>query len=1606
MFNLLILISNLFCPWLIGIASLQAMDNPEVHDLRQGQGPEYIEKIEPFVAGTSKLKYTFCYQPQQASLQKDSSQQGEPPPTPYVIQDGLVAKVTTEEPESRKQSGSSSSDNWGQVLYPSQWPHRVHGHLMMRFEKEAITVGSGILVGPNHVLTAGHNLYYKGQWAKEIWFTPGRKGNDFPFGYSKGCLLLCPHQWLDPKSRNKKDDYDLGMVILDRALGNEAGWSGLLYAPDTYFDHWEIIVTGYPGEKGSKDYYSTEMWEGKDATQGTVFNPETITYGITTSFGQSGGAIWRQWPSPPNSDQTSIFTIGIHTEGGSSGKNKGVRLTKEKFEWIIHWIKTYHLKDSVKYSIPSPTLPPLTKVKRTADEWWNQGNTFFQRSNYEEAFTCFYNAMITAGDLVPDHMLLSLADCYSQGKGTRQNYLEAFNLHMQTENPRKSPETLFLIGKCYLEGLDIPKYITAGLYFLTQAAEKGNREAVKELYHFYSDPGKTRDLKKAEQYHKQAQNLGIEISSFPLSLLNSNVRRWKKVVDEEPLHNLYYNAPAVEGLIDSYPEGSDKSYLTLLWELLNSSNQVTISSAHKSVISGMGGIGKTSLAARYAHEALANKAYKLIYWLGSETDDRLKEGYRNLLGLFNVTVKETDPFGKLLMLLNNNLPKPWLLIYDNVRDSRFLDNKTLTNGHILITSRCQEGWGHEILPLDVFSPKNAVEYLFESINPSTHQIERNKETEQVAEQTAEELGRLPLALSHAISYINFKRQSDQGYGFGNYLEDFKNVSLALLRSNWRYLGKNITLDYGYLIKNTITMAQGLISPWATELLTYFSYLDPDTILKEAFFPRIPEEKEPKEERLKHLSVMKEIEEIADPFSELVIFSLIKNNGFSFSIHRLVQLVQRADQESAENIRDLPPLLEGLVSRFSFFWQNLSQGFQGAYSLSQLHQKNSIMLSHLARIEDHLKRLSVMEKIKGKILLLESQTQNLQGLYRKTHALLRNKVFEQREKETALLKEIVHKEIREAGIKLTMEECQDLLSLYPQTYLSHQEIIENARTLETIPPLQRQDFVSIFKQLPLKKREKYRHSGIMAKFATIDAKDWEEVMKIAQHLFAQKIGMCDSDSLIKQIKSVADLEEGKDPTKVPKFNRIIEFLTTLDTARRERWLARAQKVFTEEIDTDSGIEIVKRVSCLEAGNWDRYKNLGHLIQRVDGENWDRFKRLIKEVKAKQKVDKKYQIDEEKYEEIRKALAKIDIQHWEKLIQFLEVITEKGREQSSSGNCKKLHYILRWRYKHSLFHKFLENLEHEQKEEITMNKIKDWDNTGYFYAAALEGNLIKAARSLAMSSLALDEILNEFEKELGNSLLIRTPRKLVLTNRGEKMFCHARIIALGEENIANLLMLEENELPKQITLALPSGFTSTSLFTKLRDIFKSYPDLQITLVRSDQSFDLEKFNILSAEVKIVRDEAEEPDLRYTFLSSYTYGLYAHPTYLEEHGCPENREDLKNHTLISPVNPENPQLYGYSDWVLRSGPFGWIKPKQLIVPLNAIENVYQEAIKGKGIAILPSDSLFLESGEFVPVLAHLQSPEIPMYLAYPEEVSAKEEVKSLERYLIDAFQCPQGE
>ncbi|MBN9343684.1 MAG: hypothetical protein BGO76_01725 [Caedibacter sp. 38-128] len=121
-------------------------------------------------------------------------------------------------------------------------PYRYCGNLFITFphakgNKSSLgrALGSGILIGPNHVLTVGHNVFdhERGGWAQEVIFTPAQHKASKPFGETKGVILKTFKNWITGAGTNY--DYDMGLIILDEPVGYKAGWAGLIGIDDSFF---------------------------------------------------------------------------------------------------------------------------------------------------------------------------------------------------------------------------------------------------------------------------------------------------------------------------------------------------------------------------------------------------------------------------------------------------------------------------------------------------------------------------------------------------------------------------------------------------------------------------------------------------------------------------------------------------------------------------------------------------------------------------------------------------------------------------------------------------------------------------------------------------------------------------------------------------------------------------------------------------------------------------------------------------------------------------------------------------------------------------------------------------------------------------------------------------------------------------------------------------------------------------------------------------------------------------------------------------------------------------------------------------------------------------
>ncbi|MBY0293129.1 MAG: trypsin-like serine protease [Alphaproteobacteria bacterium] len=228
-----------------------------------------------------------------------------------------------------------------------EWPYSAHGRISMAF-KLGNCWGSGTLVGPNLVLTAGHNIRMirpdKGIIDEDtdinsIRFFPGANGSALTFGEVKVIrTFLSPRYTM---SNPDYDNHDYALLVLDTPVGYQTGWFGIgMFNDADHLTRIHINVTGYPGDKCKINDH--QMWSMKNKVLSV--QDETFHYDIDTYDGQSGSGSWY------NPDEENYYVIGIHTHGGNIDEpyNISNRLSLTKYNQIHEWIKSIILGNPLR----------------------------------------------------------------------------------------------------------------------------------------------------------------------------------------------------------------------------------------------------------------------------------------------------------------------------------------------------------------------------------------------------------------------------------------------------------------------------------------------------------------------------------------------------------------------------------------------------------------------------------------------------------------------------------------------------------------------------------------------------------------------------------------------------------------------------------------------------------------------------------------------------------------------------------------------------------------------------------------------------------------------------------------------------------------------------------------------------------------------------------------------------------------------------------------------------------------------------------------------------------------------------------------------------------
>jgi tetratricopeptide (TPR) repeat protein len=186
----------------------------------------------------------------------------------------------------------------------------------------------------------------------------------------------------------------------------------------------------------------------------------------------------------------------------------------------------------------------------------------------------------------------------------------------------------------------------------------------------------------------------------------------------------------------------------LLGEIRTGLNQPDLpATVLQNALFGLGGVGKTQLAAEYAHRYRSE--YRLVWWIPADDETSVVRSFVSLAAKLGVA--ERDDAGgtvhaALEALRQDPWPGHWLLIFDNAEDPDIVRNYLPGGwGHVLITSRSRQ-WKDEVratVQVGPFSMDEGVSLLTQRWKG----IDREH-----AVRLADRLGRLPLALVQATAF--------------------------------------------------------------------------------------------------------------------------------------------------------------------------------------------------------------------------------------------------------------------------------------------------------------------------------------------------------------------------------------------------------------------------------------------------------------------------------------------------------------------------------------------------------------------------------------------------------------------------------------------------------------------------------------------------------------------------------------------------------------------------------------------------------------------------------------------------------------------------------------
>ena len=210
----------------------------------------------------------------------------------------------------------------------------------------------------------------------------------------------------------------------------------------------------------------------------------------------------------------------------------------------------------------------------------------------------------------------------------------------------------------------------------------------------------------------------------------------------------------------------------------------------------------------------------------------------------------------------------------------------------------------------------------------------------------------------------------------------------------------------------------------------------------------------------------------------------------------------------------------------------------------------------------------------------------------------------------------------------------------------------------------------------------------------------------------------------------------------------------------------------------------------------------------------------------------------------------------------------------------------------------------------NPFEDLTSLRIFSQAVELGSFSEVSRRMDVTPAMVSKRVANLEARLGQKLLIRNTRRLMVTQAGQLLYDHCAQALLALDKAATDISNLHDEPTGYLRITAPLMLGAARIAPRLPDFLKQHPHLSMDLNLSIEKIDLYQQRI---DVAVRIADSVDPGMIAIKLAPYRRVFCASPEYLARYGTPQSPEDLANHNcLISRGVTLN------SHWPIKRGDF----------------------------------------------------------------------------------------